>query len=298
MRLERSALPVAISWLAVLIASDVRGAIEPLDRHADALAAVVGDRRDGEAERAAAEIDGGAMRLMQPRQHPALVRRILVEHVDVRAEQLRRLEVRQVLADVGLGGAEHLDDGAVHVDDLHVAVGDHHVGGDVVEADLDAQVLVADAPRLLHLEAQAHLHRLQRLQHAAGLVVAGDVDAVLVVARGEAAEGVHRLAERRTDGARHPVGHRRGRSRLPPAAQACIAYAPEAAPTEARPPAQSGMRAASELPRIGLSRRASVWRTAAPCSMRMFPWVFPRKRAYSASAACTCSRVGRLRTDM
>ncbi|OIQ77718.1 hypothetical protein GALL_405840 [mine drainage metagenome] len=56
------------------------------------------------------------------------MRRVLVETVDVGAHQAGGVEVGQVLADVGFGAGEHVDDSFVGVDDVAFVVGDHDAG--------------------------------------------------------------------------------------------------------------------------------------------------------------------------
>ena len=76
------------------------GAIQPLDDCAAALAGLVEDRGGHQREGATADRDLGTMRLAQPGQHALLVRRVLVEDVDVGTQHLASFEVRQVAAQV------------------------------------------------------------------------------------------------------------------------------------------------------------------------------------------------------
>ena len=69
-------------------------------------------------------------------------------------------------------------------------IGNHDVGGNVVEADLDAQVLIRHTLCFSDVEALHDLHRLQALQHLAEFVVTGDIDITCVVALGQRLEGL------------------------------------------------------------------------------------------------------------
>src|SRR3990167_1704410 len=60
----------------------------------------------------------------------ALVGGVLVEHVHRFAQHLTRTEMRQVFADVGLDGLEHLVSGFVDKADHHVGIGHHDRVGD------------------------------------------------------------------------------------------------------------------------------------------------------------------------
>ncbi len=65
--------------------------------------------------------------------------RVLVEAVDIRAEQFVDIKARQFFADVGLRFAEHGFNRFVHVNNFAAVVGHHDVGADVIERDLDAR---------------------------------------------------------------------------------------------------------------------------------------------------------------
>jgi len=68
------------------------------------------------------------VRLVEDRQHAALVRWVLVEDVDVAADQFGGIEAGKVGLQVGLGLLHEPRQGRVHVGDVHPRVGDHHIG--------------------------------------------------------------------------------------------------------------------------------------------------------------------------
>jgi hypothetical protein len=142
-------------------------------------------------------------------EQPRLVLRVPVEVVDAGAREFFRVEAGQLLADVILGRAEHVLHRLVHVDDAPVGVGHHDVGGDVVQGDPDAQVLVGDAFRLGHVEAQPDLHVGQGFQNPADFVVSVHLDGAVVAALGNLVEVVDGPPQRLHDGARQQPAHAR-----------------------------------------------------------------------------------------
>ncbi len=114
--------------------------------------------------------------------------RVRAEGVEARALQSMRVESRQRLADLVLVAREGRLCGLVQVDDLVVGIRQHHAGGDFVECLTDARVLRCHRALGLDLGAQLALHVVQRAQHLACFIRAGDVDLVVVPAAGDIAE--------------------------------------------------------------------------------------------------------------
>ena len=121
---------------------DLRGVIEveqtrpsvgPFDGEARPLSPVH-DRYDHQIECAAAHADRRGVRLFQLGQHVALVGWILVEDVDVAADQRVHAESGQFSLQFGLGLLHQLDERFVHVGDVEFLVGQHHVGAQRVRA--------------------------------------------------------------------------------------------------------------------------------------------------------------------
>ncbi|WP_245614857.1 hypothetical protein [Muricoccus aerilatus] len=73
------------------------------------------------------------MRLREPGEHLALMDRVLMEHVDVAADQLVRAEAGQLLFQLGLGFAHQGDSRWIHVSDREVAIRDHDVRSQGIE---------------------------------------------------------------------------------------------------------------------------------------------------------------------
>ena len=109
------------------------GLVPPFDDRAGALAVLIHDRRGHQVEFLAADRDVALVGTGEQIEQPALMGWVLVEHVHVGAEQLAGVEIRQHLAQLGLGLMHHLLQGRVHVDDVVVVVGDHHIRADDVE---------------------------------------------------------------------------------------------------------------------------------------------------------------------
>ena len=95
----------------------------------------------------------------------------LVVTVDVAAQEFAGVELRQLLADVGLGVAEHGFHRLVHVDHAAFVVGHHHVGVDVVQGGLDAQVVSGNMMLCLQPQGELCLHLLHPGQQA--VLIAG-----------------------------------------------------------------------------------------------------------------------------
>src|SRR5581483_9037620 len=181
----------------------------PFDDDAQALAAAADDRVENQVEGAAADLQRGLVGMAELVEQPALVGRVLVEHVDVGAQHLGGGEARQVLADVGFGLGQHLPDGIVEVDDVVIAVGDHDVGRHHVEALLDAGGFGGLAPFALG-GGQLGGHVLP-LDHIAEAAADGELGVVGGLQPGQQAALVGRILVEAVDvGADHAAGFERG----------------------------------------------------------------------------------------
>ena len=138
------------------------GLIAPFHDRAGTLAVRINDRGGHQMEFLAADRDVGFVRTGERIQQSALMGGVLMEHVHIGADQLAGVEVRQHLAQLGLGLLHHLLQGRVHVHDVVVAVGDHHVRLDHVEAGAH--------PQIDHLLRDRLLEHLGRLGDLANLV--------------------------------------------------------------------------------------------------------------------------------
>ena len=111
-------------------------------------------------------------------EHLALMGRVFVEQVDRLAHEVGTVEMRQLLAQVGLGGLKHFDLRPVHEADVVIGVGQHDVGAHGVER---RRFHVGRPAQFLGVNG-ALPESLERLGHDADLVLAsavGNVDVEL-----------------------------------------------------------------------------------------------------------------------
>jgi hypothetical protein len=95
--------------------------------------------------------------LVKLRQQVGLVLGVLVEAVDVHADHVVGVEVRQLLADRGFGALQDALHRVVGVDDGALVVRNHHPRRDVVQRNLDPQRFVGLALGLGDFEAHPGL---------------------------------------------------------------------------------------------------------------------------------------------
>src|SRR3990167_8982790 len=105
-------------------------AVLPFDDHAFCRTVGVKMRGGAEGHVAAAHGEFAVVAGLELVHDAALVGGVLVEHVHRFAQHLTRTEMRQVFADVGLDGLEHLVSGFVDKADHHVGIGHHDRVGD------------------------------------------------------------------------------------------------------------------------------------------------------------------------
>ncbi len=182
---------------------DFLRAIGPFENRSDALARLGDDRAGDRPERMSAQGDLFNVLALQPLQGAQRNRGVLVENIDPGADQRCTRELRQIAAQVLLEIANRRHEHVVDVDDLEIRVRDQHCRAGVIESGADAAADRRCGTALLFLQApQLRLHLIEREQHLAGFVGPGELDAIVVTARGD------RLEDR--DGVRHRVDHRPG----------------------------------------------------------------------------------------
>ena len=174
--------------LDLVLGIKLQGNILPFNGGTKTIAAVVDHRVGDQLKGAASDLDPCPVGVGHARQQFALVFRVFVEYVDVRAQQLVGGKLGEVLAQIVLGVPHHLLDRLVQVNNVSVVVGHHHVGGHVVQRDLDALRGIALAARLVEIETELDLHRLQGTQHVAYFVTAMNIDAIIEITLGDLAE--------------------------------------------------------------------------------------------------------------
>jgi hypothetical protein len=113
----------------------------------------------------AAQPNLGPMRSRQPLEHPLLVRRILVELIDVGALQAVHAEMRHRFAQVAFRGPQHLLHRFVHVDDFVAGIRDHHVGGDAIQSRHHPLHALGLLRVLVFVPDQAFLQLARRFDH-------------------------------------------------------------------------------------------------------------------------------------
>jgi len=177
------------------------GAVVPFHHVADAPPLGVGHRVDDLAHDMPADRDLRAMGAVEPAEQVALVRRVLVEDVDVAADQRLGVEVGQVAAHVLFGLAQHLHQRPVDVDDVQVGVGDHHAGGDIVQRGADAQVLGGTGAVLPGTGLELDDHLADRGVHLPDLVARAVVHPHVEVAVRDCLDRTERTGQRAQDGA-------------------------------------------------------------------------------------------------
>ncbi len=177
------------------------GAVVPFHHVADAPPLGVGHRVDDLAHDMPADRDLRAMGAVEPAEQVALVRRVLVEDVDVAADQRLGVEVGQVAAHVLFGLAQHLHQRPVDVDDVQVGVGDHHAGGDIVQRGADAQVLGGTVAVLPGTGLELDDHLADRGVHLPDLVARAVVHPHVEVAVRDRLDRTERTGQRAQDGA-------------------------------------------------------------------------------------------------
>lgn len=98
------------------------------------------------------------MRLVQRGQHFALVRRVLVEGIDVAADQVGHAEPRQFLFQVSLGLPHECHDRWVHIGDVQIIVRQHDIRAKRVQSEDPGRRRVAAFQSAKHLWV---LHRCE-----------------------------------------------------------------------------------------------------------------------------------------
>ena len=170
------------------------GLVPPLDDGTGALAALVEHRGRHDHELLAADREARLVGAGERCQ-----RRILVDRLDIHADQLAAVEARHDPADLRLGVGEHLLQCAVHVDDVAVGVSEHHVRARDVERGAD--------PKVDHLLGDRVLEDFGRLGDVADLVAPGGERHLDDAVVGELAQDTGYAAERPGD--REAAEHRR-----------------------------------------------------------------------------------------
>ena len=104
------------------------GPVGPLHHRAEMSPRFIDDGAEDEAKASSADLDIDLMGRSQVLDDRAIVRGILVEGINIRANQRCRVEVGKLASDGGLMGLEHPLQAWIDIDDVAATIGDHHHG--------------------------------------------------------------------------------------------------------------------------------------------------------------------------
>ncbi len=161
------------------------GEICPLDNGTQTLTFIADYRVRDDLEGTRTHLHLAGEGISQLRQQATLMGRILVEDIDVVAQDIVGIELRQDLFQVGLRVLEHLRNSVVHVGHVVLGVRHHHVGRRAVERGLHTRRFLGAPLSVGDLEAQLDLRRTDCLLDLANRAPFAGVCPIEVVADDE-----------------------------------------------------------------------------------------------------------------
>ena len=170
-------------------------AIAPLNGRTQTLALIVDHRAGRQCKCVASHPDLCGMRPIKICQQLLLVRRVLVELINIRAHQVVHAEIRQHLAHFAFSLGQQAGHRLVHIDDVAILVGDHYTGTNIIQSDLHAHGFIGKAVSIRNFESHADLHGFHRIHQLANFVIAFHINLVEIAPLGNISKLVAGKAE-------------------------------------------------------------------------------------------------------